>query len=252
MKTLFESLALFSIALSVTVSAIADDHVQIPTYGGVETFACDFNEGKDMDDLLRVTKKWDKWADKNHTVGYTGLLLTPFYYDSLDADVYWVGFSPSFEDQAIAQSEYDAKAGKLEEEFLSVYSCKSHSQLAWVRVRDDSGDTETGIVDFSACAMAPGATQEKMAIADKKMNSFLSEINSTTRIYRWYPLQGNEISEADYYQASWSASLQDKGTNADKFVQNGGIQLRRSLYDDLVQCNGGPSANFIEAGRSQE
>ena len=64
MKTLFGSIALLSIALSVTVSAIADDHVQIPTYGGVETFACDFNEGKNLDDLLQVTKEWDKWPTK--------------------------------------------------------------------------------------------------------------------------------------------------------------------------------------------
>ena len=37
--------------------AFADDHLQVPEYGGVETFACDFNEGKDMDDLLKASKK---------------------------------------------------------------------------------------------------------------------------------------------------------------------------------------------------
>ena len=251
MMNLIKLLIVLSLTFSVSEQLVAGDHVQVPDYGAVETLACDFNDGKGMDDLMQVTKKWDKWASKNHTVAYTGLVLTPFYYDSLNADVYWVGFSPSFEDQAVAQSDYEAKAGKVEEEFSSVYSCKFRSQLAWVRVRDESGDTESGVVDFSGCTMLPNATQEKMAAADNKMNGFLSRIKSTTRIYRWYPLQGNAISDVDYYQASWSPSLQEKGSNADKFVRSGGLQIRAALYGDLVQCNGGTTAKFIEAGRSE-
>ena len=101
---------------TASAAALADDHLQVPEYGGVETFACDFNEGKDMDDLLKVTKKWDKWLDKNGSVAYTGLVLSPYYYDSLEADVYWVGFSFSLEDQAVAQTEF--LATDLSQDFL--------------------------------------------------------------------------------------------------------------------------------------
>jgi hypothetical protein len=48
----FASLAYFS-----TLLAIADDHIEAPVFGGVETFACDFVEGKGMSDLMKVTKK---------------------------------------------------------------------------------------------------------------------------------------------------------------------------------------------------
>ena len=65
-------LASFSTSL-----AISDDHIELPVFGGVETFACDFVDGKGMDDLMKVTKKWDKWADKIHSVAYTGLVLSP-------------------------------------------------------------------------------------------------------------------------------------------------------------------------------
>ena len=30
--------------------------MQVPDYGGVEVFGCDFAEGKDIDDLLEVAK----------------------------------------------------------------------------------------------------------------------------------------------------------------------------------------------------
>jgi hypothetical protein len=242
----FASLAYFS-----TLLAIADDHIEAPVFGGVETFACDFVEGKGMSDLMKVTKKWDKWADKNLSAAYTGLVLSPFYYDTLDADVYWVGFSNSFQDQAVIQAEFQARGAKMQNDFNSVYSCKSHSQLAWVRVRDESGSTDTGIVDFSACTMLPNASQEDISTADTKMNAFLTQINSSARIYRWYPMQGNETDGADFYQANWSGSLEEKGVNTDRFLQNGGVQLRDSLYGNLLSCAGGPSTNYIQVGGSE-
>jgi hypothetical protein len=33
-----------------------------PVIGGVETLACNFSEGKNMDDFMKVVQKWDAWA----------------------------------------------------------------------------------------------------------------------------------------------------------------------------------------------
>ena len=51
-------------ALMATHLGQADNHAAMPAYGGVEVYACDFAEGKHMDDLMKVAKKWDKWAKK--------------------------------------------------------------------------------------------------------------------------------------------------------------------------------------------
>ena len=39
-------------ALMATQLGQADNHAAMPAYGGVEVYACDFAEGKDMDDLM--------------------------------------------------------------------------------------------------------------------------------------------------------------------------------------------------------
>ena len=62
-KTLLK-LSLFLTALMTTQMGQADNHAAIPEYGGVEVYACDFADGKDMNDLMEVAKKWDKWAKK--------------------------------------------------------------------------------------------------------------------------------------------------------------------------------------------
>ena len=49
----------FLVTLMTTLTVQADDDMQVPAYGGVEVFGSDFAEGKDLADLLDVTKKWD-------------------------------------------------------------------------------------------------------------------------------------------------------------------------------------------------
>ena len=73
-KSVLQFLLVLS-ALMATQLGQADNHVAMPAYGGVEVYACDFAEGKDMDDLMKVAKKWDKWAKKNHSKAYAGICL---------------------------------------------------------------------------------------------------------------------------------------------------------------------------------
>ena len=50
--------------LVVSVFGVADDHA--PSVGGIETYSCTFNEGNDLDDVLAVAKKWNKFANLFH------------------------------------------------------------------------------------------------------------------------------------------------------------------------------------------
>ncbi len=47
----------FLVTLMTTLTVQADDHIQVPAFGGVEVFGCDFAEGKDLDDSLDSSKK---------------------------------------------------------------------------------------------------------------------------------------------------------------------------------------------------
>ena len=89
-----------------------------------------------------------------------------------------------------------------------------------------------------------------MAEADSKMNAFLDKIGNTVRIYRWFPMQGTNMQGADFMQLNWVGSLTEKGENADAFVAAGGIQIQASLYDSLVECEGGPTASYASVGGS--
>ena len=135
----------------------------------LETFACNFAKGKDLDDFLAVAKKWDRFADDGFSEPYEGFVLTPFYFNAdNDADVYWVGVSPNFAAQGTTADEWMAKGSALQKAFDQVAPCQSHSQMASIAVRDIN--RSTGVVDFSACSLKPGATRRSAPLMGKWWN----------------------------------------------------------------------------------
>ena len=78
--TVLAALAAFS-----SSSAVYSDNHQ-PVIGGVETLACNFAEGKNMDDFMKVVRKWDAWASKNFSKEYTGNVLVPHFFNEMRND----------------------------------------------------------------------------------------------------------------------------------------------------------------------
>jgi hypothetical protein len=227
--------------------AFADHH--LPQVQALETYACNFAEGKDLDDFLAVAEKWDRFADDGFSEPYEGFVLTPFYFNAeTNADVYWVGVSPNFAAQGTTADEWMAKGAALQKAFDQVAPCQSHSQMASISVRDIN--RSTGVVDFSACSLKPGATPEAISAADKKMVEFLEKVGSSTAIYRWYPVQGTANAPIDFLQVNADGSNSEAGANKDKFLKGGGIAVQRALYGDLMTCRNGPSAHFQSVGGS--
>ena len=104
MKKLLSALVLSLLSFGV----IADDHA--PPIFGIETYACNYNEGKTLEDLLSVSKKWDRFATKNLSMPYQGYVLKPYYRSSENQyEVFWVGMSPNFEAPGTTQDEMRTK-----------------------------------------------------------------------------------------------------------------------------------------------
>ena len=73
MKTKITFLTIFLLSFSV----MADDHMENPTFFPLEGFACNFNSGKDMDDLLKTTGKWNDYVDSSD-LQYSAWIFTPY------------------------------------------------------------------------------------------------------------------------------------------------------------------------------
>ena len=83
---------LLTILFSTFNTIYADDHIQI---SGMEAIQCSFEEGKDMDDAMKVIQEWNDYGDDNFGVPYSAWILTPIFRSNADFgnDFIFLGFS---------------------------------------------------------------------------------------------------------------------------------------------------------------
>ncbi len=227
-------------AFVFSASSNADHH--IPQYAALETFSCNFMPGKNGDDLLAWSAKWDERATEIFSAPYMGMLNTPFLMNPTDQqhDIYWVGVSPDFTAMGAVQDDYNAKAGDLQRALLQVVDCDAHAMWAVTTVRGDANASlpDNGVATFSVCTLADGKTMEDLQAADAKMNAFLDKINHESSMWRWWPVSGQEsASEIDFFEVTGNTSLKQKGAMMDNYVKNGGLIAEATNYDDLMHCD---------------
>jgi len=144
----------FLIALSFSASA---EEAQPPAV--VETWACSYNPGKDIDDLMNARDYYVKQADK------AGLSIGPAYLWSLlkgdvGFDTLWLAPHANFAAFAAAADAEAASSDMagVEERFDQVATCTARIgtiQSVFQREGADDGDSSS-IVSASACSLKPG------------------------------------------------------------------------------------------------
>jgi len=72
------------------VSASAQDRASM------ESYMCNYVDGKGYEDLMKVAAKWNKWAGENNPAPYAAYVLSPVFATFEEVpEAVWIGFSPT-------------------------------------------------------------------------------------------------------------------------------------------------------------
>ena len=94
------------------VSAVEKEVKQSP----VDFRACNFREGKGMQDLQKVNAKFRDYANKND-FAYAAWVLTPEYHAGAGFDVGWLGAWPDSESFGVSMEKWNAPGNPIAAEF---------------------------------------------------------------------------------------------------------------------------------------
>ena len=78
---------LISICISFLSFTSADDHIEI---GGMAALQCQYADGKDMDDVMKVLDEWSEYGDENFSEPFSAWVMTPVYMSYADFDLDFV------------------------------------------------------------------------------------------------------------------------------------------------------------------
>jgi len=235
MKNLIKLLTILSLTI-ISYSNFADDHMQAPTFYPLEGFACNYNSGKDADDLSKVVEEWNEYADSTG-VTYNAWIFAPYYYsEDQTADTYWIGVAPTWEEMGEAsETMFTPEGQKIQAKFNRVSECYDHTGWGLEIVRPQQ--IVDGFATMQWCTLNEDTTFEQVLSADKKMNAYLDEENMPGGIARWWPGSGIPSRfDADMLWVQTNSSLSEWGRGVDKAVNGGGNQIMGSIYNDLMSC----------------
>ena len=225
---------------AAAISAQADSHESPPQPGILDAYACDLNDGKDMDDLMSARDYYVEQYEKN------GLTTPTAYIWSLlkgDAPTELIWFDVHESLQAFAQSADAAIAAtgleKVQERFDSVITCQSSNVAAILPVYEREGGGEGPVfISSNACNMRHGIGEAHVADLQRHISGVLGSMEGMTpqAVYMGSPISRGPNSADRYLFAvndsvsAWADFVAGLGSS------DAGAQLGRH-FDMVFDCS---------------
>jgi hypothetical protein len=233
------AIAAFSFGVAA-IGAQADSHESSPQPGILDTYACNFNDGKDMDDLMSARDYYVDQYEKNGLTAPTAYVWSLFKGEA-PAELIWFDVHESL--QAFAQSADAAMAAtgleKVQERFDAVITCQSSNVGAFVPVYEREGGGEGPVfVSSNACNMKHGVRDEHVADLQRHISGVLGGMDGMTpqAVYMGSPISRGPNSPDRYLFAvndsvsAWADFVAGLGSSA------AGAQLGRH-FDMVFDCS---------------
>ena len=232
----------FAMALSLLLSVSVAGTAQAQERAAMESWACNYVEGKGYADLMNVAAKWDAWASKNHPAPYSAYVLSPVFATFEEVpEAVWLGFSPTSRQLGAVADQWMSETGDLIDEFNSVVDCGAHTLAGSRTIRAYEKVGEAGIVQLRSCTANEGVSWGQIAKADQAWADFMTENELPGGIYRWGAGPGTaKDSKMDFYAVWITESLEQRGTAMDKFREvEGAGDTYYNIYGDenLYTCD---------------
>lgn len=194
----------FLLLLALGNTAQADSHAAPPPPAILEAFLCNYNDGKDTDDLMSARDFYLKQAEK------AGLTLPPAYVWSLikgggQYEVLWFNVHENLKAYGAATDAYAAAdMAAADERFDTVASCISNiatvNQFFEREVEPEEGD-DTVVVSSSACQFRHGVGAAQVPDLMDHIAGVLGEMgdNTPTGAFMANPITGGGPVQVDRF-----------------------------------------------------
>ncbi|MEH6584344.1 MAG: hypothetical protein V7754_20595 [Halioglobus sp.] len=225
-------MALLAVSVVWSQSTLAQE--QAVKSNPAEFFACNWQKGKDMQDLQKVGEAFAEWSTANDG-NYSAWILTPQLHSSdLGFEVGWLGAWPDNNAFGKGQDAWQTGGRELAADFAKVVDCSiSHEMASVVPLNAPDGPPADGVVVFTPCTVSEGKTladshafHTKMAAASK------AEVAS----YLFYPGMGSGNLPFDYWLVFATQNYTQLGAAMEMYSNGGGYQKAQAASAGITSC----------------
>lgn len=220
--------------------ALAQDEAEEPNLVPVETFTCDFRDGKGMGDLQAVIDEWNDFMDERSIDYYFAATITPFYFGELAFDIGWLGAWTDGSKMGAGTDMWLGEGGEVNGKFSAVLDCKSHSNFVSMNVRrgpqnEDESD-KAFVMSFSNCSMKDDKSFDDYLAAQEAWSAYQDEHGFSDSAWVMFPIFGETDNSYDFKAVGTNDDHTAFG-NDYKLMSEGHWRKSSELFDDVVDCD---------------
>ena len=232
--------ALAFLVLGVNSVFAQDDAAEEPDWTPVETFTCDYLDGKGPGDLAEVIDEWNEWWDDRGMNSYFAATITPYYFGEKNFDLGWLGAWTDGTAMGSSLDTWVTDGSEMSAKFFEVLSCGSHSHFASINVRqpqdnDDESD-DSFILNFSNCSFEEDKSLGDYIAAQDEWNAYADDIGIIGGTWIMFPLAGETNDDYDFKLVNSEPDHTTAGANWDVYAQ-GHYRKSNELFGDILDCD---------------
>lgn len=221
-------------------SVLADSHeVEPMRFVPVETWTCNYLDGKGPADLDAVIARWSAWMDEHDQQDYFAVTLTPFYFGADTFDVAWLGSWPGGESMGRSMDLWVNEGSAMSAEFFEVLDCDTHSNFAAAELKAPGGpDVDSFLLTFSDCTGPdnPEGWDQLMANLGE-WSAYLTENGYHQGNWMMFPVYGGGGAKFDFKWIEGFDNHTQLGQDYQRFSDNADWEKQGELLGGLMDCD---------------
>jgi hypothetical protein len=233
--------ALLSLAAGAATADSHEGKMETPRIIPVETWTCDFRDGKNMNDLKAFTNDFNAWVDGLENQDYFAALLVPHYFGEKMFDVGWLGAWSDGNAMGTGLDLWQAEGGELAANLFSIIDCGSHTQFGSMRMReapeDDGPDDNQFVLTFTNCSVKEGKNFEEVMGAMKTWADYQDEHGFNASEWMMFPIHGESNNDYDFKVVTGFDNHAARGADFEKMGNGGHWRRNSEIFDGLLDCD---------------
>lgn len=227
-------------AVMASGPAFGDNHEQEKMrFVPVETWTCNYQDGKGPADLDAIVERWNAWMDEHDQHDYFAVTLTPFYFGPETFDVGWLGAWPGGEAMGRGVDLWVSEGSEINAGFFEVFSCDTHSNFAATELKaPDEPSPDSFLLSFSDCT-GPDSSEgwDKLMANVGEWSAYLAENGYHQGNWMMFPVYGGGGAEFDFKWVEGFDNHTQLGQDYQRFSDNADWEKQGELLGGLMDCD---------------
>ena len=238
-KKVWPAMALLPMSLATAVASAQEEQSDDMHILPVETYACDYKDGKGRKDLDKAIATWNAWMDSKAVDSYGAMVLEPYYFGPETFDVAWLGFWTSGDAMGAATDLYLKEGGATAEAFAAVVSCDSHSNFASAGIKaPPAGDPpDSMVLQFSDCNIREGTEWGALMKGYADWAAYQEAEQYGNGLWMLFPAFGGGDAEYDFKEVTSYGDHTAAGKAYEKYANGGGWEKHQETVAHMLRCD---------------